>query len=139
MTILKEKLQKSAVAITQNTDKLLCDWDICKKAMLQDNPSALSSTVDLVQKISTTRRAKIKPTLSNQCAHMCELEFEHSKYLFGEDITKNISRVRNISKLKKLLTMDYSKSFHNLNSNKYKYLNYTYSSNSNNNKGKHFL
>ena len=40
------------------------------------------------------RRAKIKPALSNQYAHVRELEFEHSKYLFGEDITKNISKAK---------------------------------------------
>ena len=41
---------------------------------------------------------------------MCESEFEHSKYLFGEDITKNISKAKDMSKLKKHLTKDYSKS-----------------------------
>ena len=32
----------------------------------------------VVQKISTVRRANLEPALSNQYAHMCELEFEHS-------------------------------------------------------------
>ena len=48
---------------------------------------------------------------------MCGSEFEHSKYLFGEDITKNISKAKDMSKLKKHLTKDYSKSSYNSSSN----------------------
>lgn len=70
---------------------------------------------------------------------MCESEFEHSKYLFGEDITNNIIKVKDMTKVKKHLTKDYSKSSYISNSNQYKYSNYTYSKNSNNNKNKHFL
>ena len=55
----------------------------------------------------------MKPPLSNQYAHMCELEFEHLKYLFGEDITKSISKEKDMSKLKKHPTKDYTKSFYN--------------------------
>ena len=48
---------------------------------------------------------------------MCESEFEHSKYLFGEDITKSISKAKDMSKLKKHLIKDYSKSSYNSSSN----------------------
>ena len=65
--------------------------------------------------VSTMRRAKIKPALSNQYAHICKVEFEPSKYLFGEGITKNISKAKDMSKLKKHLTKDYSKSSYNSN------------------------
>ena len=84
----------------------------------------------MVQEISTMRRAKIKSALSNQYVHMCKLEFEHSQYLFGKDITKNISKTKDMSKLKKHLTKDYSKSFCNSNSNQYKYLDNTCSNSS---------
>ena len=47
---------------------------------------------------------------------MCESEFEHSKYLFGEDITKNISEAKDMSKVKKHLTKDYSERSYNSNS-----------------------
>ena len=70
---------------------------------------------------------------------MCELEFEHSKYLFGEDIMKNISKAKDMSKLMKHLAKDYSKSPYNSNWNQYKYSKYTYSNNINNSKSKHFL
>ena len=139
MINLQKNLQKATVAITQNTDKLLCDGEIDKKAMLQGNLNALSFISHVVQEISTMGRAKIKPALSNQYAHMCELKFEHSKYLYGVDITKNISKAKDMSKLKKHLTKDYSKSSYNSNSNHFKYSNYTYSNNGNNNKSKHFL
>ena len=44
-----------------------------------------------------------------------------------------------MTKVKKHLAKDYSKSFYISNSNQYKYSNYTYSKNSNNNKNKPFL
>ena len=92
-----------------------------------------------MQEIYTMMKAKIKPAFSNQYAHTSKLEFEHSKYLFGGDITKNISKAKDMSKLKKHLTKDYSKSSYNSNSHQYKSLNYIYSNNSNSNKCKRYL
>lgn len=68
-----------------------------------------------MQEIHTIRRVKIK-ALSYQYARMCESEFEHLKYLFGEDITKNISEAKDMSKVKKHLTKDYSERSYNSNS-----------------------
>lgn len=102
--------------------------------MLQGNLNALSFISHVVQE-SVTMRAKIKPALSIQHGYMCELEF---KYVFGEDITKDISKTKDMSKLKKHFTKDYLKSSYNPNSNQYKYSNDTYSNNGNNNKSKHF-
>lgn len=64
------------VAITQNTDKLLCDGEINLDTMLQGDLDSLSFIGHVVPEISTTRRAKIKSALSNQYARMCKLEFE---------------------------------------------------------------
>ena len=139
MINLQKNLEKAAIAVTQNTDNLLCDGKIEKKARLQGNLNSLSFIRHVVQEISTMRWAKTKTSLSNQYAHMCELEFEHLKYLFGEDITKSISKEKDMSKLKKHPTKDNTKSFYNWKSNHYKHWNYTYSNNSNNNKDKHFL
>ena len=55
MINLQKSLQKVTVAIAQNTDKLLCDGEIDKKAMFQGNLNALSFIGHLVQEISTTR------------------------------------------------------------------------------------
>ena len=74
-------------AITQTTDKLLFDREIDKKAMVQVNPDVLSFIRHVMQEISIMKRAKT-------CFSMCKLEFEHSKYLFGKDIMKNISKAK---------------------------------------------
>ena len=55
MINLQKNLQKATIAITQNTDKLLCDGKIDKKAILQGNLNALSFIGQVVQESSTMR------------------------------------------------------------------------------------
>ena len=89
-----------------------------------------------MQEISDIRRARIKPFLNSQYAQMCELEFEHSKYLFGEDIAKNINKAKEMAKLKKNFTKEYYKT--NNSNASYNYSNSNYSNNRNRN-NKSFL
>ena len=88
---LQKNIQKATIALVPVTDNLLQDKEETK-AMIKNNPDAISLMGHSLQDISTMRDQKIKPFLNRTCTSLCDLEYTDTQQLFGEDINKSLNR-----------------------------------------------
>ena len=51
------------------------------------------------KELSSIRRNKIKPTLARDCTHLCDMEYDDTELLFGQDIAKSIAKAKELGKV----------------------------------------
>ena len=108
----QRNVQKAAVAISQVADQILQKSNLLMKVNDKietasekfDVKGLIETSLDAVailghtsNKLSTLRKENIRPLLSDDYKSLCKLDFTGADLLFGEDLSKSMTRAKEMS------------------------------------------
>ena len=124
-TNFQRNVQKAAVAISQVADQILQKKQSMKvndkietesnkfdvKGLIETSLDAVAILGHTSNKLSTLRKKNIRPLLSDDYKSLCKLDFTGADLLFGEDLSKSMTRAKEMSTITKAVFKKPQQSF----------------------------